>query len=166
MNTETVQRRDLGVEALREAYGYFPTGVVAVCAELDGERVGMAASSFVPVSMEPPLVACCVQHTSRTWPRLRESPRVGISVLGEAHDQAVRTLAAKTGDRFAGLTTETHDGGALFVHGASVWMNTFVSQEVTAGDHLIVVLEIDDLWVRSGVAPIVFHRSTLYRLSE
>ena len=68
--------------SLREAFGHFPSGVVAVCADVDGERIGMAASTFVPVSLEPPLVAFCVQNTSTTWPKLADLEHVGISVLG------------------------------------------------------------------------------------
>jgi flavin reductase (DIM6/NTAB) family NADH-FMN oxidoreductase RutF len=161
MTTNT--RVGLDSAALREAFGHFPSGVVAVCAEIDGEPVGMAASSFVSVSLDPPLVAFCVQNTSTTWSRLRGSPRIGISVLGEAHDRAVRSLAAKTGNRFEGLTTATQSG-ALFIDGASVWMNTTIADQVPAGDHAIVVLRITELMVRPDVAPIVFHRSALRRL--
>lgn len=100
---------NLTPSSLREAFGHFPTGVVAIAAEVDGVRQGLAASTFVPVSLEPPLVSFCVQNTSTTWPKLTGVPMLGISVLGEAHDAAVRTLAAKTGDRFAGLETVSND---------------------------------------------------------
>lgn len=63
--------------ALREAFAHVPSGVVAICADVDGERVGMAASTFVPVSLDPPLVSFCVQHTSTTWPRLSVLPHLG-----------------------------------------------------------------------------------------
>ena len=96
---------DLSPASLREAFGHFPAGVIAIAAEVDGVRVGLAASTFVPVSLDPPLVSFCVQNTSTTWPKLKDLPVLGISVLGEAHDAAARTLAAKTGDRFAGLET-------------------------------------------------------------
>ena len=43
--------------SLREAFGYFPSGVIAVAAEVDGALVGLAVSTFVPVSLEPPLVS-------------------------------------------------------------------------------------------------------------
>jgi flavin reductase (DIM6/NTAB) family NADH-FMN oxidoreductase RutF len=159
-----ITQEKLNQATLREAFGHFPTGVIAVCAEVDGDRVGMAASTFVPVSLEPPLVAFCVQNSSATWHRLESSPCIGISVLGEEHSRAVRALAAKTGDRFADCTTEIHDGGALFIDGASVWMNATVTQQVPTGDHAIVLLRINELTVRSDVSPIVFHRSALRRL--
>ena len=41
---------------LRNAFGCFPSGVTAICAMIDGEPDGMAASSFVAVSLDPPLV--------------------------------------------------------------------------------------------------------------
>ena len=88
--------------SLREAFGHFPSGVVAIAAEINGVREGLAASTFVPVSLDPPLVSFCVQNISTTWPKLKGLPMLGISVLGEAHDEAARALAAKTGDRFAG----------------------------------------------------------------
>ncbi len=113
---------DLSPASLRQAFGHFPSGVIAIAAEVDGVRVGLAASTFVPVSLDPPLVCFCVQNNSETWPKLQDLPSLGISLLGESHDGAARTLAAKTGDRFAGLETHSHESGAVFVHGTSVWL--------------------------------------------
>ncbi|MFB1296301.1 flavin reductase family protein [Mycobacterium sp. pW049] len=155
---------DLTPASLREAFGHFPSGVIAIAAEVDGTRVGLAASTFVPVSLDPPLVSFCVQNSSTTWPKLAGLPYLGISVLGEAHDDAARTLAAKTGDRFAGLETESSERGAVFIHGTSVWLESSIEQLVPAGDHTIVVLRVNELKVHPDVAPIVFHRSTFRRL--
>jgi flavin reductase (DIM6/NTAB) family NADH-FMN oxidoreductase RutF len=151
---------------LRTAFGLFPSGVVAICADLGGGRVGFAASSFVAVSLEPPLVAFCVQNTSSTWPRLRTASSLGISVLGEVHDVAARTLAAKSGDRFNGLTTVRSQSGALFIEGANLWLDTHVRQEIEAGDHYIVVLEIDDMQPVPHVYPLVFHQSRFSKLTR
>ena len=49
--------------SLREAFSHFPSGVVAIAAEVAGTRHGLAASTFVPVSLDPPLVSFCVQNT-------------------------------------------------------------------------------------------------------
>ena len=138
--------------------------MIAIAAELDGVRVGLAASTFVPVSLNPPLVSFCIQNASETWPRIKDLPMLGISVLSEAHDVAARTLAAKTGDRFAGLETVSSDAGAVFVKGTSVWLESAIEQEVPAGDHTIVILRIHDVTVHDDVPPIVFHRSGFRRL--
>jgi flavin reductase (DIM6/NTAB) family NADH-FMN oxidoreductase RutF len=156
---------NLDPTTLREAFGHFPCGVIAIAAEVDGTRVGLAASTFVPVSLDPPLVSFCVQNTSETWPKLKDLPRLGISVLGESHDDAARALAAKTGDRFAGLSTVSTEGGAVFVEGTSVWLESAIEQLVPAGDHTIVILRVSDITVHSDVSPIVFHRSTFRRLN-
>jgi len=162
--TEAQAGTNLDPSSLREAFGHFPSGVIAIAAEVDGVRVGLAASTFVPVSLDPPLVSFCVQNSSTTWPRLKDLPYLGISVLGESHDDAARTLAAKTGDRFAGLETASTDTGAVFIHGTSVWLESSIEQSIPAGDHIIVVLRVSDITIHPDVPPIVFHRSMFRRL--
>ncbi len=155
---------NLTPSTLRDAFGHFPSGVIAIAAEVSGVRVGLAASTFVPVSLEPPLVSFCVQNTSTTWPKLKDLPMLGISVLGESHDAAAKTLAAKTGDRFAGLETVSRDSGAVFIKGTGLWLESAIEQLIPAGDHTIVVLRVSEVTVDAEVAPIVFHRSAFRRL--
>lgn len=156
--------------ALRQAFAQVPSGVVAICADDGTDRIGMAASTFVPVSLDPPLVAFCVQNTSTTWPKLARLPCIGISVLSAAHDGAVSVLSAKDGDRFAGIDTETHDGGAMFVSGSAVWIDASIDQQVPAGDHAIIVLRVNEIHCpedsNDAVEPIVFYRSGLRRLEQ
>lgn len=154
----------MSAASLREAFGHHPSGVIAIAAEVNGVRVGLAASTFVPVSLDPPLVAFCVQNNSETWPKLKGLPALGISVLSEAHDAAARTLAAKTGDRFAGMETVSSVAGAVFVKGTCVWLESAIEQELPAGDHTIVLMRVRDVTVHPEVSPIVFHRSQFRRL--
>ena len=97
-------------------------------------------------------------------PKLKDLPMLGISVLGESHDDAARTLAAKTGDRFAGLETVSNDSGAVFIKGTALWLESAIEQLIPAGDHVIVVLRVTEVTVDAEVAPIVFHRSAFRRL--
>lgn len=150
---------------LRQAFGRFPTGVAAVCALADGEPIGMAASSFTSVSLDPPLVLLCVAHTSTTWPRLATREHLGLSVLGEGHEDAGRALAAKGVDRFAGIEWEATPAGAVLVHGASAWFECVVHDVVRGGDHDVVLLRVDALRVFPEVPPLVFHASQFRRLA-
>lgn len=149
---------------LRQAFSCFPSGVTAVCATLDGTPVGMAASSFTSVSLSPPLVSVCIDRASATWPRLRESASLGVSVLGEEHDRVCRQLASKDADRFAGLDLHRGNGGALLVAGAVAWLECQVHSELPAGDHVIALLEINGLKATPEASPLVFHLSRFRRL--
>lgn len=151
--------------ALRQAYGCFPSGVTAVCALVDGVPIGLAASSFTSVSMDPPLVSVCVQHTSTTWPKLRDLDRLGVSVLGEGHDVLARQIASRTGDRFANVTWEAGDGGGVFLGGATAWLDCTVERHVPAGDHDIVLLRVHTLSADPDIAPLIFHGSRFRQLA-
>jgi flavin reductase (DIM6/NTAB) family NADH-FMN oxidoreductase RutF len=150
---------------LRRCYAAFPSGVTAVCAVEDGEPVGMAASSFTPVSLDPPLLSVCVQLSSRTWPRLRRRARLGLSVLADGQADACRRLSQKTGDRFAGVGRLEVEGGALLVDGAVAWFECSLHDELPAGDHLIALLRVHRLHSDPDVGPLVFHGSRFRRLA-
>lgn len=154
-----------GPGPLRAAFSHFPSGLAALAAQVDGGPVGLVASSFtVGVSLDPPLVLFAVQNTSATWPVLRRARRIGVSVMGESHDQACRQLAAKTGDRFAGLDIASTEHGAVFINDAPLWLECVVEGEMPAGDHHVVLLRILSLDSRPEINPLVFHQSCFRRL--
>jgi flavin reductase (DIM6/NTAB) family NADH-FMN oxidoreductase RutF len=156
---------DFDQSLLRQAFGCFPSGVTAFCGLLDGVAEGMAASSFTSVSLDPALVSVCVANTSTTWPKLAKLDRLGLSVLAGDHAPIARALASKTGDRFDGVDWTASDSGAVFVHGATLWLECAPFKRVAAGDHEIVVLQIVALAMYPDVAPMVFHRSNFHELA-
>lgn len=150
---------------LRQAFGCFPSGVTAVCAGVDGIPVGLAASSFTSVSVDPPLVSVCMQHSSTTWPVLRKRPRLGLSVLAEEQHEICARLASKTGDRFAGTGWTAAADGSVFLLGATLWLDCTIHAEVPAGDHDIVLLRVHGLRADAETAPLIFHGSRFRRLA-
>lgn len=163
--TIAIEREELDAQRLRQAFGCFPSGVTAVASLVDGEPVGMAVSSFTSVSMAPPLVSVCMQDSSSTWPKLRDQPRLGLSVLAEDQHEACRKLSSKNGDRFAGVRWQATDDGALFLPGVVAWFDCSLFTELPAGDHSIALLEIHGLWTAPGGDPLVFHNSRFRRLA-
>jgi flavin reductase (DIM6/NTAB) family NADH-FMN oxidoreductase RutF len=149
---------------LRRVFGAFPTGVTAIAALVDRDPVGIAASSFTSVSMDPPLVSVCVAHTSTTWPALRGSARLGVSILGSHQERACRQLAGRGDNRFSGLDWRATREGAVLVEDASAWLNCSVEQLIRAGDHDIVLLRVHELDADPTVPPLVFHASGFRRL--
>lgn len=157
--------QDLDATRLREAFGHFPSGVVAVAAVVDHEPVGLAASSFTSVSLDPPLVSVSVANTSKTWPRLRRAPRLGVTVLAAHHGAACRQLAGPVEHRFDGLAWRPRPLGAVTLDDGLAQFDCSVHREVEAGDHTLVLLELhavaDAPAVSDAHAPLLFHRSRL-----
>ena len=149
--------------ALRHALAAFPSGVVAVAGTVEGREVGLAASSFTSVSLEPALLSFAVARTSSTWPVLRQAPRLGLSVLASHHDAVCRQLAGPAEERFAGLPLEVTDGGAVLLDDAVASFECTIHEEVDAGDHVLVLLALQAIHEGSG-DPLVFHRSGFPRL--
>jgi flavin reductase (DIM6/NTAB) family NADH-FMN oxidoreductase RutF len=157
---------ELTPQLLRSAFGAFPSGVTAVAAMVEGRPLGMAASSFTSVSLDPALVSVCVAHTSSTWKALAAAPRIGVSVLAEHHGEAARSLAARVPDRFAGIEWSADEAGAVFIHDAALWLRCAIHDAIPVGDHDIVVFEIESLDWFDGVAPMIFHGSRFHGLDR
>jgi flavin reductase (DIM6/NTAB) family NADH-FMN oxidoreductase RutF len=151
--------QDLDPGQLREVFGVFPSGVVAVAAAVDGGHVGLAASSFTSVSLDPPLVSFSVATASRTWPTLRRAEHLGVTILAEHHDQACRQLAGPVEHRFDGLPLTTSAQGAVTLDDGLARFDCTIHDEVEAGDHLIVLLRVHGVDHADTSQPLVFHRS-------
>ncbi|NYG57181.1 flavin reductase (DIM6/NTAB) family NADH-FMN oxidoreductase RutF [Nocardioides daedukensis] len=156
---------EVGPAELRAAFGCFPSGITAVCALIDGEPVGMAASSFTCVSLDPPLVSVCIQNRSKTWRQLRSVLRMGVSVMASGQDLECRQLARPEGDRFEGVAWEHDESGSIFLDGAAAWLNCGIHTVVPAGDHAIVLLRVHELGFDANVEPLVFHGSRFRTLA-
>jgi len=151
---------------LRRAFAAFPSGVTAVCGVVDGVPVGMAASSFTSVSLDPPLASVAIGRHSRSWRLLRKAPRLGVSVLAEGQVQACRALGSSSPDKFAGIPWTAEESGALFVLGSCLRLECSRYAEVPAGDHDIVLLRIEELRGGGSGEPLVFHDSRFRRLLD
>jgi 3-hydroxy-9,10-secoandrosta-1,3,5(10)-triene-9,17-dione monooxygenase reductase component len=160
----------IGIDGMRfrSVLGRFATGVVAVTAisPETGEPTGLAANSFTSVSLDPPLIAFCVAHTSSTWPTLRRAERVCVNVLAAPQREICLQLATKGGDKFAGLEWTESPGGTPVIDGALAWLECSVEDEHMAGDHVIVVSRVHYLDNRGDGDPLIFYRGSYGRFAR
>lgn len=161
-----VDEEAVDARALRDVFAHFPSGVVAICAIVDQQLTGMAASSFTSVSIDPPLVSFCVDNASSTWPKLRGAPRIGLSVLGSDQENYSRQLSSRDGDRFLNVPVHTENSGAALIGGATAWFECSIEGEVPAGDHHIILFRIVGMKAHKEIEPLVFHRSSYRSLAD
>lgn len=158
--------QDLDPDQLRKAFGIFPSGVVAVAAEVDGVPVGLAASSFTSVSLDPPLVSVNLATTSKTWPDLRRATHLGVTVLADHHAIVCRQLAGEPGQRFDGVAYTVSSEGAITLDDGLAQFDCTIYREVDAGDHVLVLLELHAVQHAVDGHPLVFHRSGFGKLER
>lgn len=158
--TSLTTNQDLDPRLLRDAFGTFPSGVVALAAEIDGEPVGLAASSFTSVSLAPPLVSVSLATSSKTWPDLRRSSHLGVTVLADHHAEVCRALAGPVEHRFDAIAWSTTPEGAVTLDDGLASFDCTIYREVEAGDHVVVLLALHAVHrAEDGASPLVFHRS-------
>jgi 3-hydroxy-9,10-secoandrosta-1,3,5(10)-triene-9,17-dione monooxygenase reductase component len=142
--------------AFRDAIGRFATGVAFVTAAPDGEPAGLIVNSLTSVSLEPPLISFCPSRSSLTWSRMRRTGRFGVNVLGRRHERFVARATPAGADRFAGLHWAPGRGGAPLLTDALASFECQIVAEHPAGDHSIVVAQVDHLHIFPIQEPLVF----------
>ncbi|WP_461030293.1 flavin reductase family protein [Streptomyces sparsus] len=139
-------------ERFRAAMARLAAGVVLVTAfdEDDGPRgedVGMTATAFLSVSLEPPLVLLSVRTGSRMDEVLERQPHWAASVLADGQRQTAGRFAMKgrLSDRLLFKEIPHVRGGitgAALVDGALAHLECRTEQRVAAGDHTLLVARV------------------------
>ncbi|HET9381470.1 MAG TPA: flavin reductase family protein [Streptomyces sp.] len=142
-------------DEFRAAMSRLAAGVVLVTAQEppldagdphapDAEDVGMTATAFVSVSLEPPLVLVSLRTGSRMDDLLDEQPHWGVSVLAESQRHIAGRFAMKgrLSDRLLFADVPHERGGltgAPLLDGALATLECRTEQRVAAGDHTLVI---------------------------
>jgi 3-hydroxy-9,10-secoandrosta-1,3,5(10)-triene-9,17-dione monooxygenase reductase component len=150
-------------ELFRHVLGHYPTGVAVITAMTDHGPVGLSMNSFTSVSMAPPLVLFCPSLTSSTWPRLREVGQIAINVLSAGQESVSRLFAAPVTDRFGKVSWSSGHNGAPLLDDALGWLECTVQAEYPAGDHTVVIAQINRMGVHDEIGePLVYFRGAYY----
>lgn len=160
------RKRMTAVETqFRRVMGAFPTGVTIVAVADGPERIGgFTASSFVPLSLSPPLVLVCPQYGARTYTLLRDAARFTVHILGEDQAELARRFALAGAERSDLGDWRLDARGYPVLEGALAVVQCRAYQEYAGGDHAIFVGEVEDAWLNSdGRNPLLYCRGSLMR---
>ncbi|MGC5565464.1 flavin reductase family protein [Streptomyces sp. FR-108] len=139
-------------EEFRAAMSRLAAGVVLVTAHEpqadpdgpSGEDIGMTATSFMSVSLDPPLVLIGLREGSRMDDLLAEQPLWAVSFLSRSQGSVAGRFAMKNriSDRllFADVPhVRGKESGAPLLDDALATLECRTEQRVTAGDHTLVI---------------------------
>ncbi|MDG4534103.1 flavin reductase family protein [Streptomyces sp. AV19] len=163
-------------EEFRAALARLAAGVVLVTAHdpeegPHGEDVGMTATAFLSVSLDPPLVMVSVRNDSRMEDLLDRQPLWAVSLLSESQRHIAGRFAMKgrVSDRllFEDFPWERGEvSGAPLVRGSLAVVECRTEQRVAAGDHTLYIGRVLGAATPSAdSSPLMYFRGRYRQLS-
>jgi 3-hydroxy-9,10-secoandrosta-1,3,5(10)-triene-9,17-dione monooxygenase reductase component len=142
----------------RDTLGRFASGVVVVTGIDAAGPAGLTCQSFCSVSLDPPLIAVSPSLRSASWRRIEATGTFAVSVLA-SHQRELCLTFGQGGreDKFASAGWEPAPSGSPWIGGAVAWLDCAIVAAHPAGDHLMVLGEVEHLANGDG-DPLLFHR--------
>ena len=151
----------LDLAEFRRALAQFPTGVTVVSTtHADGSRVGLTASSFNTVSMQPPLILWSVARNTYCAGVFESAKCFVINVLGKHQVDISNGFASPVAERFSGVDHRQARCGCPVIADTAAWFECRTWNRYDGGDHMIVVGEVRDFQYSDAVMPLVFSRGS------
>lgn len=120
--------------------GSFATGVTIVTArDQAGDPVGMTASSFNSVSMDPPLILWSVTKNALSAPAFHAADHFAVHVLSTDQTALANRFAKSGGEKFNSIEFEEDANGTPKLNGCATCFTCSTWAVYEGGDHWIIV---------------------------
>ena len=150
----------------RNALSQFATGVTVITTRLeDGRFLGLTASSFNSVSLNPPLVLWSLASGANSLPVFTGNSHYVINVLAADQAALANQFSRRIENRFEGVEFELSRTGLPILKGVSAWFECHNRSRYPEGDHVIFVGEVEHCEVTPQAA-LVFHDGRFVKTDE
>lgn len=150
---------DLVAEFKRAMRRLASTVTIISTADKSGGRHGMTATAVSSVSMDPPSLLVCINHSASIHSPLTTGKHFCVNVLSTDHEELVSAFSGKlTGsDRFnVGRWYDDALTDSPYLENAQCNLFCEVDSIVSAGTHSIVIGKVVAVRVAEGIAPLVY----------
>ena len=147
----------------KEVMASFPSGVTVVTTlDPEGGIVGITASAFSALSIDPALVLFCPNYESDTYPVLRDSKRFAIHLLSADQQAEAYAFASKGKDKARAIAWHLSELGNPLLRKATAIIECELWREYDGGDHAIIVGAVKNLILPAQpVTPMIYHKGKL-----
>jgi len=126
----------------------------------NGQFLGITASSFNSVSLNPPLVLWSLSEKATSLPVFTVNSHYVINILAAGQTRLARQFSRPSKDRFSGVEFTLSANGLPILNGAAAWLECRNRSRYPEGDHVIFVGEVEQCEFTPG-APLIFHDGQL-----
>lgn len=159
-----------GPDGFRQALGSFASSVnVITMWSPGGQPLGMTATAFSSVSVDPLLVLVCINRDTRTYAHIAAGGRFGVNILGSAARELSDYCARPGGDKVLDASWLHQSDGwhCPALTGALAFLDCDVDQDITAGTHAILIGAVTSVGLNAFAdhqEPLVHFRGAYRRL--
>ena len=152
--------------AFRAVLGRFASGVTVVTArDRRGRDVGLTVSAFSSLSLDPPLVLMCIDHSASAYNALSKTSCFIANILSEGQEAIARRFAETSGNRFDGIGYERGQNGAAVLLEVLGYIECNVTERYEAGDHDIIIGSVEAAQANEG-KPLLYYRGGYAQLER
>ena len=157
----------LDTDSFRSVLGRFASGITVITAvDADGRDVGMTASAFSSVSLQPPLIQVCVDHAASMFQALVRAERFGVNILSSEQEALSRRFAAiESTHRFEGLGYARGETGVVLLEEALAHLECRRVAQHEAGDHTLFIGEVERASAQDA-RPLLYYRGGYAQLER
>lgn len=153
----------------RRAMRCFATGVTVVTCVHDGMDHAMTANAVSSLSLRPPLVLVAIERTTRFWDAVRNERYWGMSILAgtpQARDHAawLATPGRPLEGQLAKIPLHRGVRGMALLDESLAWLECRTYQRFAAGDHDVVVGEVEQVTFGADADPLLYWRAGYRRM--
>lgn len=142
----------------RSALGKFPTGVTIVTTQdANGEKIGVTASSFNSVSIDPALILWSIDKRAYSVDAFTQGEHFTVHVLREDQIDLSNRFASRGQDKFKDLQLVKEETRAPRLPDNAAWFECKTWKVYDGGDHFIIVGEVQDFGYENDVDSLVFY---------
>jgi flavin reductase (DIM6/NTAB) family NADH-FMN oxidoreductase RutF len=157
MSTSSRNTSPVDLRHFRDALSQFATGVTVITTRLDdGSFLGLTASSFNSVSLDPPLVLWSLAQRANSLPVFSGNSHYVVNILSAQQIVLADKFAQPAKDRFAGVEYTLSPTGLPILAGVAAWFECHNRSRYPEGDHVIFVGEVECCDVLPQ-EPLIFH---------
>lgn len=162
-----LSKHGIGADTFKNTMRQWAAGVTVITVGKPPHCHGMTASSFTPLSCDPPLILICINRQNDTHALLSIGTQFGINLLSESQIALSQHFARKTPERgsFDDLPWYVSPHDVTLFQSCVAVMEAVVEQVYNGGDHTIFVGRVLSAHSDADCSALVYSRGGYAKLN-
>ena len=154
-------------QEFKNALKLWASGVSVITTNSPDGEMGMTATSFASVSMDPPQILVCINDSAETGAVILQEKKFAVNILTAAQQDISNQFAGGSSmqERFANTAWHKGELGLAVFDDALATMECTVVDQVRSGTHWVIIGEIKSTQCSTG-EPLLYFNSGYQKIAS